>query len=122
MNNSLFIYILIALQSCSAWAGSLTCGGEVETLGYHADNKLMLKLSSMNRPVMFCSPDSVWSVSGTPYKTGPQTCQTLYSTFLALKLSGKPIATMYFDGDDVPGSCTSWSEWSTANIRHYLLN
>jgi hypothetical protein len=109
------------IVTTSAAAGSVVCSGIVETLAYHADNKLMVKLTSMNVPVFFCSPDSEWTVSGTTYKTGPQTCQTLYSTFLAAKMASKPIKNMWFDGSQVPSSCNGWSSWQSANIRNFLV-
>ncbi|WP_372627601.1 hypothetical protein [Arsukibacterium sp.] len=113
---------LLALFSHSVTANGLVCAGEVETLSYHADSQLMIKLSSMNTPVFFCSPDNQWVVNGTAYKTSPQACQAMYSTFLAAKMAGKPVANMYFDGDQVPASCNGWSSWAKANIRHYLVN
>jgi len=117
----LLVSMLMAC-SLSAHSAALICSGTVEVLSYHANNKLMIKLSNMNTAVSFCSPDSEWVVSGTPYKTGPQTCQTLYSTFLAAKLAGKSVSNVYFDGDQVPASCNSWSNWSVANIRHFVIN
>ena len=116
--------IATALIVCSfsATSAELVCGGTVDVLAYHANNKLMIKLSNMNTPVFFCSPDSEWVVSGTPYKTGPQTCQTLYSTFLAAKLANKTLSSVYFDGDQVPADCNSWGSWANANIRHFAVN
>jgi hypothetical protein len=113
---------LLLASSFSAASAELVCGGTVDVLAYHANNKLMLKLSNMNVPVFFCSPDSEWVVAGTPYKTGPQTCQTLYSTFLAAKLAGKSLSSVYFDGEQVPASCNSWGNWSVANIRYFVIN
>ncbi|MEN3157330.1 hypothetical protein ABC502_02985 [Alkalimonas sp. NCh-2] len=112
---------LLLMTSCSVTAGTIVCEGEVEVLGYHATDKMMIKLSSMNVPVHFCSPDREWSVSGTSYKTGPKTCQTLYSTFLAAKISGKTIYNVWFDGDEVPTSCDAWDSWANTNIRHFKL-
>lgn len=103
-------------------AGTVVCEGTVDTLAYHANNKLMIKLSSMNRPVFFCSPDSEWTVAGTDYKTGPQSCQTLYSTFLAAQMAGKTLKNVYFDGDQVPASCNEWASWANANIRYFTVN
>jgi hypothetical protein len=102
-------------------ANTVVCQGKVDRLSYHANNKLMIKLDSMNQPVFFCSPDTEWSVSGTSYVTGPETCKTMYSTFLAAQMSGKTISSMYFDGDDVSASCSEWGTWKAANIRHFAL-
>ncbi len=116
------IVSILFFHSLGAVAGAVVCAGKVQTLGYHAQNKLMIKLDSMNVPVFFCSPDSEWSVPGTTYITGPNTCKTMYSTFLAAKMSGKTINALYFDGDQVPSECNGWNSWDTANIRHYVLD
>ncbi|HEY0924135.1 hypothetical protein [Rheinheimera pacifica] len=121
-NNKKIVALALLALSGNTFAGSIVCEGTVETLAYHADNQLMIKLSSMNVPVFFCSPDSEWVVGGTSYKTGPQTCQTLYSTFLAAQIAGKQLNRVWFDGDAVPASCNSWVEWTIANIRHFALN
>jgi hypothetical protein len=71
------VMLSLLVLSSNAMAGTVVCEGTVDTLAYHANNKLMIKLSSMNRPVFFCSPDSEWTVAGTDYKTGPQNCQTI---------------------------------------------
>ena len=107
-------------SAASASAGQVVCAGTVEVLSYHADGVFMIKLSSMNKPVFFCAPDREWVVAGTPYKTGPEACKMMYATFLAAKSTGKPIDNMYFDGDQVPSSCSGWADWREANIRHYL--
>lgn len=119
---------LISLLVCTivsskmAIAGTVVCEGKVKVLSYHANNKLMIQLESMNAPVFFCSPDSQWSVSGTSYNTGAESCKIMYSTFLAAQMAGKVIKKMYFDGDQVPASCTSWNSWTEANIRYYVLD
>lgn len=79
----------------------------------------MLKLSSMDNPVFVCNADAEWSVTGTPYTTGPNSCKAMYSTFLTAKATGQAISGMYFDGDDVPTACNSWGTWKSANIRYY---
>src|SRR6185503_12373754 len=104
-------------------AGTVVCGGTVETLSFHATNtggQLMIKLSSMNVPVYFCDPDNPFSASGSGYTVSPATCKALYATFLSAKVSGLPINNMYFDGDAVPATCGVWANWQSANVRHYL--
>ena len=113
------IFTVLSFISFGAVSGTVVCSGKIQTLAYHANNSLMVKLDSMNFGVLFCSPDSEWSVSGTNYITGPESCKVMYSTFLAAKMSGKTIKTMYFDGDSVPATCDGWSNWSHANIRYY---
>lgn len=118
-----FIFSLLVVGlSLPLSATTIVCSGKVDTLAYHSPNKLMIKLSGMNRPVFFCSPDAEWRVAGTSYVTGPETCKILYSTFLAIKMSEKTVANMYFDGDQVPSDCQSWGSWQQANIRYYQMN
>ncbi|WP_072680854.1 hypothetical protein [Arcobacter sp. LA11] len=115
----IIVVSIVFFHSLVAVAGTVVCSGKVEVLAYHANDKLMIKLDSMNHNVFFCSPDSKWSVLGTSHTTSPNTCKTMYSTFLAAKISGKTIKDMYFDGDDVPSSCNKWEAWKKANIRYY---
>ncbi len=121
MKTKIILGTFFAIASFSAHSASLYCSGEVEELAYHGNNKLMIKLSSMNRPVFFCSPDAEWTVPGTGYKTGKETCKTLYSTFLSAKISKTPIKTMLFDGDAVPATCSAWEPWKAASIRYYVI-
>ena len=118
-SRNLIAFVAASLFSVTATGGTVVCSGKVQTLSYHVNNKLMIRLDSMNKAVFFCSPDSEWSVSGTPYVTGPNTCQTLYSTFLAAKISGKRISSVYFDGDQTPESCNGWGNWKSANVRYF---
>ncbi len=114
-------FILFLLFSQGAWSGTVICSGKVTSLAYHANNRFMIQLDSMNVPVFFCNPDSEWVIGGTSYKTGTESCKMLYSTFLAAKMAGKTISSMYFDGDQVPGTCDGWNNWNSANIRYYSV-
>lgn len=93
LRKKMAIILILSLCSLEVMAGTLVCNGKVKDLSYHANNKLMIKLEGMNVPVFFCSPDSEWSISGTSYITGPEMCKTMYSTFLAAKMSGKTITS-----------------------------
>jgi hypothetical protein len=108
-----------ALFCSASFAGSVTCSGTVEAISFHASNTFMVRLSSMNTTVFFCSPDSTFSVVGTTYTTGPETCKALVALFIAARESGRTIQALYFDGDSVPATCDGWSNWSSANIRHF---
>jgi hypothetical protein len=114
-----FLVLILLLHSAVLNAAELVCSGTVDELSYHASNRFMLRLSSMNVAVFFCNPDAEWIVSGTGYKTGPNACKMMYSTFLAAKATGKRLTSMYFDGDDVPASCDGFENWKSVNIRHY---
>jgi hypothetical protein len=100
-------------------AGSLACeNATVERIAYHANNRLMVKLSNMNTAVFFCSPERDWSVAGTSYTMGPETCKAVFSMFLSAKATGETIRRVHFDGDDVPGACDQWGNWKSAVIRY----
>lgn len=100
-------------------AAELTCSGQIVQLNYHAPDGFMIRLSSMNGEVFFCHPNATFSVSGTGYTTSAETCRALVALFMAGKLAEKSIGVMYFDGDQVPAACSSWSPWSSANIRFF---
>ena len=102
-------------------AGTIVCSGTVEDISYHANDKLMIRLSSMNVPIFICNPSAEWVVAGTSYRTSAETCKTLFSTFLAARISGQEIRSLYLDGADVPASCGAWEPWKSANIRHFKL-
>lgn len=114
------VLALIAFSSVDSHAGTIQCNGTVEKIGMHASDKLMLKLSSMNQAVFICKPNSEWSVSGTEYTTSPETCNALLSMLMHAKATGAQMGDVWFDGDDVPATCSSWESWKSANIRHFL--
>ena len=105
--------------SAVASAATVTCSGTVVAVGYHADNTMMVQLSSMNTAVLFCNTDEDWSVA-PGYVTSAATCKALYATFLAARLSGESVG-MWLEGNSVPTTCDGWTQWQTANIRHFLL-
>ena len=115
--------IVTVFLSSQARAGTIVCSGKISVLAFHTPNGMMIQLDSMNVPVYFCKTDEVHTVAGTPYSTSPETCKTLYSTFLAVKAAGKTVSGMYFDGDSAPTTCNGWSgAWLSANIRYFSLN
>ena len=119
--NKVLILIVSIFYSLVVQAKTVVCSGTVEQLSYHTPDKFMIQLSSMNEAVFFCNSSENWDVTGAGYITSPKACNILYSTFLAAKLSGKSITSMYFDGDGVPDSCNGWGPWSSANIRHFVF-
>lgn len=121
------IYLLLSIScilSFGVKSAELICGGTVEELSYHANTngngEFYIRLSGMNKAVSFCSPDAVFSVADTTFKTNPEACKMLYSTFLAAQSSGRVIANMYFDGP-LPSSCQSLQSWTRANVRYFVL-
>lgn len=117
--NKKILCVGLALLCTKAFAGTVVCGGVVESIAMHSHDSFMVKLSSMNKPVFVCSTASTWSIAGTSYTTSPETCKSLISVFLTSKSTNTPIATMYFDGADVPATCDGWGDWKNANIRFF---
>lgn len=115
-------YVLLITLSISSVcsAGSIHCNGHVDKIGFHANNKLMLKLSSMNKAVMICNTESEWVVNGSGYRTGPEMCKALLSMLMHAKATKADLGNVWFDGDDVPASCDAWESWKSANLRYFL--
>ena len=114
------LLIICIVFSSFLHAATLTCNGTVEKIGLHANNRLMLKLSSMNTAVFICSPNSEWTVPGTSYKTSAETCKTMLSMLMHAKSTNADMGNVWFDGTDVPSSCKGWKNWKSANIRFFL--
>jgi len=121
MKRTLTAIALLMTSTGIASAGSISCSGTVDYLSFHAPDTFMIRLSSMNTAVFFCKPETTFTVPGTTYTTGPQTCKALIALFTTAKVTGTEIAGMYFDGDDVPATCSGWGPWKSANIRHFSL-
>jgi hypothetical protein len=118
-NKKLAAVIAAALFVTPCFGASVTCSGTVTRIALHANNTFMLQLSSMNAPVFFCTPEAEFTVPGTSYKTGPQTCKALLAIFLSAKATGAQINNLYFDGDAVPATCNGWASWQSANVRYF---
>lgn len=111
--------ILVTFATFASSAGSLVCSGTVESVAYHSNNKLMVKLSSMNTPVFFCSTNSNWTITGAEGRTmSPESCQVIFSVFLTAKTTKEPLTRVHFDGNDVPDSCSEFENWKSAFIRY----
>ena len=107
------------LVSLNSFAGTLVCDGVVETVGYHGNNNLMFKLSSMNNYVFFCNPSAEWTVTGATGRTmNPETCKSLFSLFLTARSTKEAISKVHFDGDDVPSKCSEFGSMKKVFIRY----
>ena len=111
--------MVASVFSSASFAGTKTCTGTVEKVGLHAPDKLMLKLSSMNKPVFICSPEYKWTVAGTSYTTSAETCKMMFSMLMHAKSTQANMGSVWFDGDDVPTDCSSWGSWKRANVRYF---
>lgn len=123
VSKSIVLASLLCAGVLNSYAGTVVCGGTVQSVAYHTTasekGQLMIKLSGMNTPVFICSPDVTWAVGGTTFTTTAASCKAMYASFLAAKASGTPISTIYFDGDQVPAACNAWAAWSVANVRYF---
>lgn len=88
--------------SVNAAAGSLVCSGTVDSVAYHGNDKLMVKLSSMNTAVFFRDPNKAWSVTGASGRVmNSETCKAVFSMFLSARATKEVISRVHFDGDKV---------------------
>ena len=114
------LFAVLAVLASQVHAASLTCGGKVTQVTLHASDKFMVQLDSMNVPAFFCQPNATWTPAGAGYSTSAETCRALIAIFLAAKAQDKAFSAVYFDGDDVPAACNSWTAWKSVSIRYFL--
>lgn len=110
--------IVALLTTGSVSAGTLVCSGTVISLAYHAQDVLLIRLSSMNEPVQFCSINQDWSIA-PGYTTTPAVCKTFLAMFMAAKASGESISSVYFESPSAPATCSGWVPWTSANLRFF---
>jgi len=116
----MLVVLVSALLCCApAFSGTVVCSGTVVRIAQHANNNLMIQLSSMNAAVFICNMETTWSVPGTSYTTGPNQCKALLAMFLEAKATDTTINSLYFDGDGVPTTCNGWSNWVNALVRYF---
>src|SRR5687767_4330248 len=81
----------------SAQAGSLICSGTVAQVAYHQPGLVLLRLSSMNTPIVICSTDRDFDVPGAlASSTTPAACKTIQANLLAAKATEAIITSLYF--------------------------
>jgi len=115
----ILLFTCALFLSLNSYAGSLVCSGVVESVAYHGNNQLMVKLSSMNTPVFFCNPETTWTVAGADGRSmGPETCKSLFAIFLSARATKEPISKLHFDGDNVPTSCNGFQSWQKVFVRY----
>ncbi len=119
--NKFYAVIVLMLSCASVTQAALVCNGTISELAFHSPGQIMIKLSTMDNLVTFCSVDNNWAPAGAGYSTSVESCKAMYSAFLAARVSEKNITNMYFDGDQVPTACGSWGTGKQANIRHYKI-
>ena len=105
--------------SQSVLAGSLVCSGTVEDIAYHSNNKLMVRLSSMNYGVFICDLSTDWVITGAEGRiTAPETCQSILSMLLTARSTNQQINRLHLDGDTVPETCGEFTPWSSVFLRY----
>jgi hypothetical protein len=113
----MFAVFLIAFGIVPAHAATIVCAGTVAVLAYHSDGYVMLRLSSMNTEVIVCSLNQTWNFGG--FLTSPAACKTMHASFLAARLSGTPVNSVYFDAPVVPASCTGFTYMEYVSVRYF---
>ena len=114
-----YILLSLLLMSFGVSAKELVCSGTVESVSYHGNDKLMVKLSSMNTPVFFCNPNDDWSVPSEPGRVmKPETCKAVFSMFLTARATKERLSRVHFDGDQLPDNCDEFENWKSVFIRY----
>lgn len=103
-------------------AGTLVCDGTVEQVSIHQPGYVLMRLSSMNTAITICSLNSELVVSGSlSGNTTASACKAIYATMLTARSSGRPMTSVYFDGDAVPTGCGSFVFQTHVNIRYFAF-
>lgn len=117
-SRAILILISALIATTPAKAATVVCSGTVDFLAFHANDVLLIQLSSMNTAVQYCSLNQDWTVA-PGYTTTPATCKALLATFTTAKAMGSVLSSVYFDGPNVPSVCNGWASWTSANIRYF---
>jgi hypothetical protein len=104
----------------SAQAGTVICEGTVEDLRFHQPGLIGLRLSSMNDFMWICNINEPFNPPGAS-TISTSTCKTIYATLLAAKISKLTVQGVYFDGDQVPSSCSNVQAGGSVFIRHFII-
>jgi hypothetical protein len=115
---AMLVAISMLFATTPALAGTIVCAGTVELLAFHANDILLVQLSSMNTPVQYCRLNQDWN-EAPGYTTTPTACKALLAMFTSAKAMGAVLNSVYFDGPSVPSTCSGWAGWSSANIRYF---
>tara|TARA_R110002060_G_scaffold880_3_gene2098 strand:+ start:615 stop:944 length:330 start_codon:yes stop_codon:yes gene_type:complete len=108
----------MAASFSSYSASSVICEGEVETLGVHGTDRVMLKLSGMNTVVQICHLNNTM---GTDYPITAEQCKTVYSTLLTGYSMSKNMR-IHFDNIEIGTSCNNFKSWEVATTRWVYLS
>jgi hypothetical protein len=91
-----------------AHATTLTCDGTVDMVSLHQPGFVGVKLSSMNAEAFVCRIDADYTPAGAA-TISPAMCKTIYAGLLSAKANKWDVTSVWFDGDQVPTSCTAWA-------------
>ncbi len=115
MLSTAFLCSVFASPSYATTDG-IVCTGTISILGVHGTDRVMLKLSSMNKLVQICHLNNIM---GSTYPITPEQCKVAYSTLLVAYSMQKSIR-VYFDNVQTGTSCSTFvaSEVATARWVH----
>lgn len=100
----------------NASAGTVVCAGKIDLVVIHQPGFVGVKLDSMNEYALVCRLDTDFTPAGAATIT-PAVCKALYAGLLSAKLNNQVINSLWFDGDSVPATCSTWAGWSQVNLR-----
>ena len=98
-------YLLISLLVVMSTVGNASevCTGKIERLGISPTNgDVHIQIQPSTGMFQICNVDEAWGRLST------ETCKTMYSTFLAARMSGMEVSLMFPDGF----SCSSLGSWA----------
>lgn len=114
------VSLLTMMVVTTANSATLVCAGTVTELAYHNPGTLYVRLSGMNTHVAICSVDSNWAPAGSVTgATTPAACKTIFTSLLVAKQAGTQITSMYFDGEVLPATCSTFPSWTSVNLRFF---
>ena len=97
-------------------AGTITCGGTIDMVVVHQPGFVGVKLTSMNDYAFVCRIDADYTPAGAATIT-PTVCKALYAGLVTAKVNKLNVTNLWFDGDAVPSSCTTWAGGAVSSIK-----
>lgn len=112
-----FIALFLGIMMClNASAGTVVCAGKIDLVIIHQPGFVGVKLDSMNDYALVCRLDAEYTPAGAATIT-PAVCKAIYAGLLSAKLNNQVINSLWFDGDLVPATCSTWVGFSQVNLR-----
>jgi hypothetical protein len=111
------VFCFSFMQVANATDG-ISCNGTIDVLGVHGTDRVILKLSGMNKVVQICHLNNT---IGSTYPITPEQCRMAYSTLMTAYSLGKTI-NVWFDNVQTGTSCSTFKAWEIATARWVHLD